>query len=240
MGALLNRREFVKRLAAATGAAVAAPAVVSCGGASRPGQTAETTGPPDQPVEPEAGPVGPPEPPLVKPEDWDPLAYNRERGNNGAIPTSYLESINGPDGDAKHLGKHLPYVPEVEPGVVPAGHLPIMWGNPSPGYAQHPNAPKGTEGYPIGHWYDWVRLRKATEDPAQEVETRFDEWPAGGQGDSGGFAVLGDGNIEDNSGKDTIYLVELPPDASPGDLIRVHGHCLYHGEYVDFVQVPAL
>jgi hypothetical protein len=239
MGSLLNRREFVKKLAATTGTIVALPAVISCGGATPPGDSTATDLQSDQPVEPEAQAGDSPNIPLVRPEAWDPIAYNRERGNNGAIPESYLGAINGPDGDQKHLGKHLPYVPQLDAGIVPSGYLPVMWGDPSLSYAQHPNAPKGTEAYPEGHFYDLVKVRKATEDPADEVENSFNNWPAPDEGDTGAFAIFGTGSIEDNSGKDTIYLVKLPENVSPGDLVRVLGHCRYHGEYVDFLQVPA-
>ena len=66
----------------------------------------------------------------------------------------------------------------------------------------------------------------------------YASWPAGGEGDAGGYAVLGGGDITADGGRDTVYLARLPADVKPGDTVRVHAHCLYHGEYVDFVQLP--
>ena len=97
--------------------------------------------------------------PKVRPDSWDPLAFNRARGNAGAIPEAYRAKINGPDGDRLHLGKHLPYTPsQVQ---APAGMLALMWGDPSRGYAKHPNARRSPE-LPTGHWFDWIRMRRAT------------------------------------------------------------------------------
>jgi hypothetical protein len=178
-----------------------------------------------------------PEAPLVRPGNWDPVAFNRDRGNSGAIPESYLGDVNGPDGEAKHLGKHLPYAVDAAGLNMPEGYLALMWGDPAKGYAQHPNARKGAEAYPRGHWYDWVRVRKAVAGDAEEVETRFSNWPESGASDTGQYRVAEGGEIEANSGKDTIYLVKLPPDVKPGDTVRIWAHCLYHGEYVDFLEV---
>jgi len=175
--------------------------------------------------------------PPARPENWDPIAFNRDRGNAGAIPESYLADVNGPDGETKHLGKHLPYVVDAAGSDVPEGYLALMWGDPSKGYAQHPNAPEGAEAYPRGHWYDWVRVRKAVAGDAEEIETGFSSWPEPGAGDTGRYLVAGGGSIEENGGKNTIYLVKLPPDVKPGDTVRIWAHCRYHGEYVDFVEV---
>lgn len=170
--------------------------------------------------------------PMSKPARWDPIAFNRERGNAGAIPESYLQSINGPDGTAKHLGKHLPYWPELEGLGPPEGMVALMWGDPTKGHARHPNAPV-TEGNPDGHWYDWIRIRKATDGDAEEVESRFPAWPGEG------FLVQGGGELTAEDGKNTVYLARLPSNAGPGDEIRIHAHCLTHGEYVDFLTLPA-
>lgn len=174
--------------------------------------------------------------PLAKPDDWDPLAFNMARGATGSIPEIYMAKIHGEDGMTAHLGKHLPYVPG---GVeVPEGHLALMWGDPALGNAKHPNAPVGTEGYERGHWYDWVRVRKSTADDAPEAETLFDGWPELGDAATGTYQVLGEGEITDEGGKNTVYVVRLPEGVASGDVVRVHAHCLYHGEYVDFVTVP--
>ena len=178
-----------------------------------------------------------PPPPLTPPDDWDSQAYNKKRGNQGAIPESYLADINGPDGPTKHLGKHLPYFPDLDPSLIPTGYVALMWGDPKMGYAQHPNSLKGSNAYPRGHWYNWVRLRKATDGQAEELESRFSNWPEPGADDNGRFAVKGEGDIEDNVGKNTVYLVALPADVTEGDKIRIHSHCLYHGEYVDFLTL---
>ncbi|MCA9583213.1 MAG: twin-arginine translocation signal domain-containing protein, partial [Myxococcales bacterium] len=104
-----SRRDFVQHLAATTGAVVLAPFVKACGGASASG-TAEST--PAAPASTaEADPMSIPQ---TLPAGWDPIAFNRARGNAGAIPDSYRDDINGPDGETKHLGKHLPYFPAFE------------------------------------------------------------------------------------------------------------------------------
>ncbi len=220
----LKRREFLTQIAAVTGGAVLAPIAVSCGGASAGTApvAAANTGVTD-------------EVPLVKPADWDPVAYNKARGLNGAIPETYHESITGADGNAKHLGKHLPYVPEVPADAVPEGFLPLMWGDDSQGYARHPNAPLGSPNYPKGHWYNWVMVRKATAEEAEETLSEYEAWP-GEEGGSHFFSEDG-GDISADGGKNTVYLVALPKDVKPGDTLRIYGHCLYHGEYVDFLTL---
>ncbi|MEZ4253768.1 MAG: hypothetical protein R3B99_36640 [Polyangiales bacterium] len=146
--------------------------------------------------------------------------------------------MNGPDGELKHLGKHLPYVPNLDSGVapVPAGMLALMWGDPSKGYTMHPNA-SPTEENPDGHWYNWIRIRKA-EPGAEEVESRFSGWPTVSADDNGAYSALEGGDPTAESGKNTVYVVALPPGIASGDVIRVHAHCLTHGEYVDFLRVP--
>ncbi|MBL8678882.1 MAG: hypothetical protein JNK05_06935 [Myxococcales bacterium] len=176
--------------------------------------------------------------PKAKPASWDPIAFNRDRGNAGAIPESYRAQINGADGATAHLGKHLPYVPEMPAGAVAAGMLAIMWGDPAKGHAKHPNAAP-SESNPTGHWYNWIRVRKATDAEAQEAESRFSSWPAAGSGDNGRYAAREGTDPAADAGKNTVYLVALPSDVQPGDTVRVHAHCLTHGEYVDFVTIPA-
>lgn len=217
---MTSRRTFLKQLSAATGAVVLMPAVSRC-------VTAQQV--------PEANALA--TPPLTRPEGWDPIAYNRERGNAGAIPDSYLGSINGPDGETAHLGKHLPYVPSLEAMTLPAGFLALMWGDPGKGYVQHPNAEPNESNQYLGHWYNWIRVRKATDDEAEEAESTYVSWPETGPDSSGAYAVYGGGEIRDANGVNTVYLAALPADVAPGDVVRIHAHCLTHGEYVDFMTL---
>jgi hypothetical protein len=219
---MTTRRTFLLQLSRATGAVVLMPLVSRCGGATAVEEAAVGT----------IAPV-----PLVLPDGWDPIAYNRDRGNAGAIPESYWESINGPDGEAGHLGKHLPYVPDVDPTVVPDGFIAIMWGDSDKGHAQHPNAARGEANNFEGHWYNSIKIRKATDADSEELESTYVDWPGIGEESTGAYAVFGGGEISDDSGKHTIYLAALPSDVGPGDTIRIHAHCLTHGEYVDFVQI---
>jgi hypothetical protein len=233
-----TRRDFFHHVVGATGTLVLAPYLVGCEPTSTPDR-APTAMPILEPVAPTETPAAePPSVPLERPAGWDALAFNKRRGNAGAIPASYLDDINGPDGDARHLGKHLPFLPALDPGVVvPAGMLAIMWGDPSKGYARHPNA-ASTEGNPEGHWYNWIRLRKATAGDTREVESHYRSWPAVEPGDDGAYTALAGDDPARDGGENTVYLAQLPPDVVPGDLVRVHAHCLTHGEYVDFVQLP--
>ena len=177
--------------------------------------------------------------PKSLPDDWDALAFNRKRGEKGAIPESYLESINGEDGDAKHLGKHLPYLPKVQASMIPSGHIAVMWGDPEKGHARHPNAAKSDEN-PTGHWYNWIKVRKATMEEAEELQSNYSSWPTIGEGDNGSYVAFGGKkDITSDDGKNTIYLAALPKDVKPGDTVRVWAHCLTHGEYVDFIQLPS-
>lgn len=225
-------------LACATGGVVLMPMVTSCTEkASEPSPSDKTPVSASKPKpKSEVGTEG--AVPRSRPADWDPVEYNRARGNAGKIPESYLPSINGPDGVKKHLGKHLPYVPDLEAPGAPEGMLAIMWGDPKKGYVRHPNAARGPENDQQGHWYNWVKIRKATEDDAEEVKNEYPEWPGTPEERQGQYVVYGGGDITEDSGKNTVYLVQLPSDVRPGDSIRVWAHCLTHGEYVDFLQVP--
>lgn len=216
-----TRRDFLTRLSAAAGAVVLVPSVACVSSAQTSAPTSATTG----------------GVPFTPPPNWDAMTYNRVRGNAGAIPDSYLPSINGPDGDEQHLGKHLPYVPSVDGATVPEGFLAIMWGDPEKGHAKHPNAVRSEANNHEGHWYNWIRIRKATEEDAEELQSTYTDWPGNGADASGAYAVFGGGDITDDSGKNTIYLAALPADVSPGDTVRIHAHCLTHGEYVDFLTV---
>lgn len=219
-----NRREFLQTMAAATGAVVLVPAISSCGSSSATVRDGLAS----------ADPLAVP---MTRPADWDPILYNRVRGNAGAIPDSYLPDINGPDGEAVHLGKHLPYIPEIDTSMVPEGYVAIMWGDPELGYVRHPNAPRNESNNHEGHWYNWIRIRKATIAEAEEMQSTYSDWPGIEPSDNGAYVVFGGGDIEADSGKNTVYLAALPADVRPGDIVRVHAHCLTHGEYVDFIQV---
>lgn len=210
-----NRREFIKQLATAVGGVVLVPAVSRVAWA-------------DEAAAPEWAWV-----PTSAPEGWDPVAFNRDRGNAGAIPESYHASINGEDGVTGHLGKHLPYRATAQP---PEGFVAIMWGDPAKGYVRHPNAPR-SESNPDGHWYNWIRIRKAVDGDALELQSAYSDWPTIGEADNGAYAVLGEGDINADGGKNTVYLAALPADVSPGDTVRVHAHCLTHGEWVDFITI---
>ena len=230
-----SRRSFLRQLAVAAGAVVLMPRVTACGGSGA--ATAEPGGPSSRPTLATDGSAAVPVPvPRTQPDGWDPVEFNRARGNAGAIPESYLGDINGPDGDWDHLGKHLPWFPELDPALVPAGYVGIMWGDPDKGHTPHPNAPRGPANNHEGHWYNWIRVRKATDEEAQELQSTYTDWPGTNPDDSGAYAVHGGGEITDNAGKNTIYLAAVPPDVRPGDLVRIYAHCLTHGEYVDFVR----
>ena len=235
-----NRREFLKGMALLTGGAVLVPFVSSCGTSSA--STTEQAETLSSDVTEKAATAAPEaaksvtEIPMTEPSGWDAVAYNKARGNAGAIPESYLASINGPDGDTKHLGKHLPYQPALDAAVVPAGFIALMWGDESKGYAKHPNAPK-SESNPTGHWYNWIKVRKATDGEAEEVQSSYSDWPGTAPSDSGAYAVFGGGEITAEKGKNTVYLVALPKDVKKGDRVRIWAHCLTHGEYVDFITV---
>ena len=41
--------------------------------------------------------------PLARPERWDPVVFNLQRGRAGASPAAYFAKIEGPDGIAQHL-----------------------------------------------------------------------------------------------------------------------------------------
>jgi len=229
-----DRREFLRQLAIATGGVVVLPMAVSCTGDGKEGgQTkAEVANAGVDLVESKMEVV-----PLTRPVDWDPVAFNTVRGGEGAIPALYMEQINAPDGVVNHMGKHLPYVPSIDPSLVPEGYLAIMWGDPEKGHAMHPQAPAKTEAYPLGHWYNWIKVRKSVEGEAIEVASAFTSWPGPAEGDTGLFVAADGGDLAADSGKNTVYLVKLPDDVAPGDTVRIYGHCLYHGEYVDFVTV---
>ena len=221
-----SRREFITRLSAATGALVLAPVLTRCGAPNastlEAGEIAVSL--------PTTTPV-----PLTRPSGWDPIRFNKDRGNAGAIPDTYLDDINGPDGDMNHLGKHLPYIPDIDSSLLPDGYIALMWGDPEKGHARHPNASEDPATGYIGHWYNWIRVRRAVDGDSEEIQSNFTAWPAPSAEDTGIYLALDGGDITADSGKNTIYLVGLPDGAASGDEIRVYAHCLHHGEYVDFL-----
>ena len=224
-----SRRRFLGTLGRAAGVVVVAPVLSRCVGASEGARGQVGAG-----AEPLLGSALPGQRPL----GWDPLEFNRKRGAAGAIPAAYMADINGVDGDAKHLGKHLPYVVS---GALAHGHerfLPLMWGDPGKGHARHPNAAPSAAN-PEGHWYNWIRLRVATDGPAEEVESVYSRWPVVGAQDSGQLVAATGADPAADQGRNTVYLARLPQQWRPGATLRVHAHCLTHGEYVDFVEVPA-
>lgn len=232
---MTTRRDLLELLAAATGATVLAPLASGCGSSSSSGSTETTsagvtTGAGSEAADPMAIPS-------TRPEGWDPIAFNRARGNAGAIPEDYRDEINGPDGELVHLGKHLPYVPTLPAGAVPAGMIALMWGDPSLGRTRHPNAPP-SETVPTGHWYDWIRLRKATDEGAVETTSTYGGWPTVLDTDNGRIVAQEGTDPTTDLGKNTVYLAQLPEGVVSGDVIRVHANCLTHGEYVDFLTVP--
>lgn len=231
-----SRRDLLELLAAATGASILAPLAVGCGSSSNTSTGSTASGGTGSGSGDEA-PADPLAVPASRPAGWDAIAFNRARGNAGAIPASYLPDVNGPDGDLVHVGKHLPYVPELGEGRVPAGMIAIMWGDPSLGRTRHPNAPP-SEQVPSGHWYDWIRVRKATDAEATELTSVYGGWPDVLETDNGRITAQEGQDPRADSGKNTVYLAQLPDDVRSGDLIRIHANCLTHGEYVDFLVVP--
>lgn len=176
--------------------------------------------------------------PMEKPKNWNPIEFNKKRGNSGAIPDSYLPAINGPDGVKKHLGKHLPFIPKLDPKIViPAGYIPIMWGDPSKGHTPHPNAIPGPDNNYLGHWYNRIELRRAISIYAQTQISTYNGWPDNTDNDSGRYLSLTGGSLTEANGINTVYLAKLPSDVQKGDTVRVLAHCLTHGEYVDFINI---
>lgn len=230
-----DRRGFLKQLAMVTGGVVLMPYVVSCGTTPAVPEADIKEGVEEAGAEATAA-ASVAAVPTSKPSDWEPISYNTARGNAGFIPETYLPDVNSADGPLVHVGKHLPYVPEVDAALVPAGFVAIMWGDASKGYSKHPNAPK-SESNPTGHWYNWIKIRKAVEGEAEEMQSIYSDWPGTQPSDNGAYAVFGGGAITDDAGKNTIYLAALPADVKPGDTVRVWAHCLTHGEYVDFITV---
>ena len=221
-----TRRDLLKQLGALLGAVVLTPTSIGCSSTQNP---APGTGP--------SAAAGAPMPlPRARPADWDAIAFNRARGNAGAVPETYRAQINGPDAERQHIGKHLPYVPTLSADAVPAGMIGLMFGDPSLGRTRHPNDAIG-ESAPRGHWFSWVKIRKATDEDAPEAESRFGAWPTPPP-DGGRFIPQEGTDLTADHGKNTVYLVTLPAGVAPGDVIRVHAHCISHGEYVEFITVP--
>ncbi len=237
-----NRREFLEQLALVTGATVLVPAVTACEpkpaepASRRTAPTGSGTGPRSAPRRRAA--ADPLAVPKTPPAGWDDMAFNLARGKAGAIPAGYLMQIEAPGGDHKHLGKHLPYVPKVDAKLIPGGYLAVMYGDASKGNARHPADAADPAKQFKGHWFNWIKIRKAVDGAAQELKNEYPDWP--GRTDAERkelYAVFGGGDIKADSGKNTIFLVKLPADVKSGDTVRIWGHCLLHGEYVDFLTV---
>lgn len=176
--------------------------------------------------------------PMEKPKKWNPIEFNRLRRNSGAIPQSYLPAINGPDGEKKHLGKHLPYIPKLNPEIViPAGYIPIMWGDSSKGYTPHPNAVPGPDNNFLGHWYNRIEIRKAISVYAESMTSNYSGWPKNKDQNQGLYISATGGDLSNENGIHTVYLAKLPSDVKKGDTVRILAHCLTHGEYVDFITL---
>lgn len=222
-----TRRTFLKNLALATGGVVLLPLATGCPSGGKTGKSGAKSG--------AGAEKGLAALPTTRPEGWDPIAFNKERGNAGAIPESYHASINGPDGVKSHLGKHLPYVPAVEASAVPAGYVAIMWGDPAKGHTQHPNAPI-SEANKEGHWYNWIEVRKAGEGETPALKSEYPAWPPTPE-IKDRYLVSGADDISADKGIHTVYLAKLPEGVGKGDSVRIWAHCLTHGEYVDFLTV---
>ncbi len=211
---MLDRRHFIKEMALLSGAIILVPSITSCSG--KPGRASN---------DPLALPG-------AKPADWDEIAFNTKRALAGAAPKSYHGAISGAGGDKKHVGKHLPYLPKIE--KTPDGYLAVMFGDESKGYARHPNSEANADLEDTGHWYDYITIRKATDDTAEEVKSAYSSWPKISKADNGQYAVFSGKDITANKGKETVYLAALPKDVKKGDMIRIAGHCKNHGEWVNY------
>jgi hypothetical protein len=126
---------------------------------------------------------------------------------------------------------------ELAGATVPTGMIALMWGDPSLGRTKHPNA-LPNEAAPDGHWYDWIRIRKATTEGAVETTSTYGRWPTVLDTDNGAITAQEGTDPTADQGKNTVYLAQLPAGLVSGDVIRIHANCLTHGEYVDFLTIP--
>lgn len=219
----LSRRELLTRALVAMGGVVLAPALASCG-KNRASETMLRPWEVNLPL------------PKTIPAGWDPVTFNRLRGEQGAIPAAYLSDVRAAGGERRFIGMHLPYVVKPAAGV-PEGFLAVMFGDPEKGYAAHPHASHDLEAGEPGHWFQWIRLRKAVALDTDEVQTNFSSWPEAASADSGRFISVDGSDLHASNGERTAYLVRLPQDVKSGDIVRIHAHCRLHGEFVDFLRV---
>ncbi|MBW2732046.1 MAG: hypothetical protein JRH20_06600 [Deltaproteobacteria bacterium] len=227
-----NRRDFLGQLATVAGGVVLLPYVTACGTTGTTGTTTPAKVTPTA-IAPGSSMLIPQTPPA----DWNAITFNQRRGNDGAIPESYWAAINGPEGAKKHLGKHLPYGPSFDAKLIPVGYVAIMWGDATKGYARHPTAAKNAAQSYKGHWYNWIKIRKAIAGDTEEVTNEYPDWPGPLPYDAKNYAVFGGGDITADGGRNTVYLVKLPTGVQKGDRVRIYAHCLYHGEYIDFLTL---
>lgn len=212
-----ERRNLLKHLAAATSASLFLPAVIGC--STQRQDEADVFGTKDS----SSTTIDPSTVPVSRPENFNPIEFNLQRGLLGAIPASYHPSILGADGPLVHLGKHMAYIAPVDKTTVPAGYVAIMMGEFAKGYTRH--VASGT------HWYDWISVRKEGAALNRAVVTNYASWP-----DSNN-AVFGAGLITDASGVNTIYYARLPAGVQASDTICVVAHCNIHGEYISFITL---
>lgn len=216
-----DRRRFIKDMTMLGGAVLLLPSMTACTDSNDTTKTENGE---------KAAAGDPLAIPQSQPADWDAIAFNKERALAGAAPASYHGAISSEDGDTKHVGKHLPYLPGFE--ATPDGYVAVMFGDERKGYPRHPNSEPIPDINDEGHWYDWIRISKAGSD--SEITSTYSSWPETAEDDKGRYAVFSGDDIKAGKGRETVYLAALPDGVKKGDTIRIVGHCNKHGEWVDF------